>query len=286
MGCRHLPVRELETGKGAVTFDRTRIMGVLNVTPDSFSDGGRYFSVEDAYARALEIEAQGADFLDIGGESTRPGSLPVGAEEEQRRVLPVLERVAGKVSIPISIDTWRASTARLALEAGADMINDVTALRGDKEMLPLAVRRNVPVVLMHALWPPETMQNNPEYQDVVKDVVAFLEERGRYAVSMGMKREKIIIDPGIGFGKTLAHNLELLRNLPRLLSTGYLVLVGPSRKSFLGMLLGGKPVGERDWGTAGAVAVCAALGAHIVRVHNVSAIRDVTRVVDAIVWQV
>jgi dihydropteroate synthase len=271
----------LETLKGTIVFDRTRLMGVLNLTPDSFFDGGVHDGAERGYARGMELEQQGADILDVGGESTRPGSLPVTAEEESRRVLPVLERLARRLSIPISIDTNKAAVASRAFEAGASMLNDVTALRNDPGMGPLVAARKAPVILMHALWPPATMQSAPEYVDVVEDVRAFLHSRAAFAQQCGVARERIVLDPGIGFGKTLEHNLELLRELPRLLSLGHAILVGPSRKSFVGAILD-QPASARLWGTAGAVALCAAAGAQLVRVHDVAEMRDVVRVVDAV----
>ncbi len=260
-------------------------MGVVNVTPDSFSDGGLHASTEAAVGRALQLVEQGADIIDIGGESTRPGSPRVPLEEELARVIPVVERVVQSVQVPVSVDTYKAEVARRAIEAGASIVNDVTALRGDPDMARIVGKAKVPVVLMHSLWPPETMQKDPQYVDVVEDVSWFLEERARYAMGFGVPRDRIVLDPGIGFGKTLEHNLALLRDIPRLAALGYPLLVGPSRKSFLGMLLD-RPVDQRLAGPAGAVALCAALGAHIVRVHDVREMRDVVRVVDAVVWQV
>ncbi|MBM4354517.1 MAG: dihydropteroate synthase [Deltaproteobacteria bacterium] len=260
-------------------------MGVVNVTPDSFSDGGSFASTDAAVARALELAELGADVIDIGGESTRPGSQGVALEEELSRVIPVVERVVREVSVPVSVDTHKAEVARRAVDVGAAIVNDVTALRGDPQMARTVARAKVPIVLMHALWPPATMQEQPAYVDVVEDVAWFLEERARFAMGFGIERDRIVVDPGIGFGKTLEHNLALLRDLPRLAALGYPLLVGPSRKSFLGMLLD-RPVDQRLAGTAGAVALCAALGAHLVRVHDVREMRDVVRVVDAVVWQV
>lgn len=275
----------LETRCGELSFDRTRIMGIVNVTPDSFSDGGRFAAVDAAVEHALAQVAAGADILDIGGESTRPGADPVPEEVELARVVPVIEALRSQVSVPISIDTYKMAVAKAALLAGADIVNDVTALRGDPEMARFVGSEKVPVVLMHALWPPATMQEAPEYVDVVEDVASFLEDRARYAMAFGAKRDQIVVDPGIGFGKTTEHNLALLRDVPRLLALGYPVLVGPSRKRFIGDLTG-RPASERLSGTIGAVAVCAAAGANIIRVHDVEAIGDAVRVVDAIVWQV
>ena len=275
----------LETRCGAIHFDRTRIMGVVNVTPDSFYDGGELPTVDEAVARAMEMAEAGADIIDIGGESTRPGSPRVSLDEELARVVPVVEEVARRTDLPVSVDTYKAEVARRALDVGAALVNDVTALRGDADMVKVVAAAGAPVVLMHALWPPESMQEKPEYFDVVEDVLAFLEGRASLAMGFGVSRDRIIVDPGIGFGKTLEHNLELLRNIPALLGSGYTVLVGPTNKSFIGRLTG-RPVTERQWGTAGAVAVCAASGAHLVRVHDAANMKDVTRVVDAIVWQV
>ena len=277
--------KTLETCAGAIQFDRTRIMGIINVTPDSFYDGGRYSTVEAAVARAVEMAEAGADIIDVGGESTRPGSPRVPLDEEFKRVVPVVAEIVKRTGLPVSVDTYKAEGAKGALDAGAGLVNDVTALRGDAEMVKVVARSGAPVVLMHSLWPPETMQEQPEYVDVVQDVQAFLEARASLAMGFGVSRDKIVLDPGIGFGKTLEHNLELLRNLPALLSSGYPILAGPSNKSFIGQLTG-KPASERAWGTAGAVAVCAASGAHLVRVHDVATMKDVVRVVDAIVWQV
>jgi dihydropteroate synthase len=275
----------LTTRCGELPFDRTRIMGILNVTPDSFYDGGHLATTEAAVEHGLSLVEAGADILDVGGESTRPGARSVDVATEIGRVVPVIEALAARIQVPISIDTYKAPVAAAALAAGAAMVNDVTALRGDAEMVRLVGREKVPVVLMHALWPPATMQDDPEYVDVSEDVAHFLEERARYAMAFGVRRDAIIVDPGIGFGKTLAHNLELLRNLPHLLSLGYPVLVGPSRKRFIGELTG-KDVHERLAGTMGAAALCAASGAHLLRVHDVAAVRDAVRVVDAVVWQV
>ena len=268
-----------------MSFDRTRIMGIINVTPDSFSDGGHFAGVDEAVEHAVALVAAGADILDVGGESTRPGAEPLPMAEELARVVPVIEALRTRVDVPISIDTYKMAVARAALLAGADIVNDVTALRGDPEMVRFVGSEKVPVVLMHALWPPATMQESPEYVDVVEDIASFLEDRARYAMAFGVPRESIIVDPGIGFGKATEHNLAILRDIPRFLAMGYPVLVGPSRKRFIGDLTG-RPASDRLSGTIGAVAVCAAAGANIVRVHDVEAIRDAVRVVDAIVWQV
>jgi dihydropteroate synthase len=251
--------------------ERTLIMGVLNITPDSFSDGGEFFSFEDAVSQGKKLAAEGADLLDVGGESTRPGSRPLGEEEEIRRVVPVIKELCGQIPIPISVDTRRAEVAAQALEAGAEMINDISALRHDPQMAALAAARRVSVVLMHMRGEPETMQVDPHYDDLTGEIHEFF-------------RERIILDPGIGFGKSLEkkHNLILLKNLGAFTDLGKPLLVGPSRKAFIGKILD-LPPGEREEGTLGAVAVAICSGARIVRVHEVARTRRLVQVVDAIV---
>ena len=251
---------------------RVLIMGILNVTPDSFSDGGRFLSPDAAVERALAMEKEGADIIDVGGESARPGADPVPVEEELRRVLPVLERLRGKLRIPISIDTTKAEVAEAALRAGASIVNDISALRFDPAMAPLVAKFGAGLVLMHMLGTPKTMQQAPHYEDVVTEVRDFLAERAQYAQSQGIPREAIAVDPGIGFGKTVEHNLELLRRLPELVELGFPVLVGPSRKSFIGAILG-LGVEERLEGTLAACAVAVVRGADILRVHDVKEVR-------------
>ena len=251
---------------------RVLIMGILNVTPDSFSDGGRFLSPDAAVERALAMEKEGADIIDVGGESSRPGAEPVPVEEELRRVLPVLERLRGKLRIPISIDTTKAEVAEAALRAGASIVNDISALRFDPAMAPLVAKFGAGLVLMHMLGTPKTMQQAPHYEDVVTEVRDFLAERAQYAQSQGIPREAIAVDPGIGFGKTVEHNLELLRRLPELVELGFPVLVGPSRKSFIGAILG-FGVEERLEGTLAACAVAVVRGADILRVHDVKEVR-------------
>ncbi|HAF70698.1 MAG: Dihydropteroate synthase [Acetothermia bacterium 64_32] len=258
--------RDLE-GEG-----RVLIMGILNVTPDSFSDGGRFLSPDAAVERALVMEGEGADIIDIGGESSRPGAEPVSVEEELGRVLPVLERLRGRLRIPISIDTTKAEVAEAALRAGASIVNDISALRFDPAMAPLVAEFGAGLVLMHMLGTPKTMQQSPHYDDVVREVRGFLAERAQYAQSQGIPREAIAVDPGIGFGKTVEHNLELLRRLPELVELGFPVLVGPSRKSFIGAILD-LPVEERLEGTLAACAVAVVRGADILRVHDVRQVR-------------
>jgi len=275
-----LPSRTLLLG------ERTLVMGVLNVTPDSFSDGGLYLVPREAAERALELERAGADILDIGGESTRPGSASVTAEEELRRVLPVLERLRGKLRIPISIDTRKAAVAEAAIAAGAEIINDVSALRAGPMLAGVARRRRVPVVLMHMRGTPRTMQQRPFARNVLRDVAVGLRAALARARKAGLRRSQILLDPGIGFGKSYEQNYELLAHLPQLAALGYPLLVGPSRKAFIGAALGKKgsplPPDERLWGTAAAVAASVLGGAHIVRVHDVAEMVQVARVTDAI----
>jgi len=255
-------------------------MGVLNVTPDSFSDGGRFLDLEAAVRRGIELAAEGADVVDVGGESTRPGSDPVPAQVEMDRVVPVIKRLAAELDTPISIDTTKPEVARAALDSGALILNDVTGGR-DPRMLRVARDTGAGMVLMHMLGEPKTMQEDPRYDDVVADVRAHLGERVDAAVRAGIERERLCVDPGIGFGKTLQHNLALLRRIGEFAELGRPVMVGPSRKSFLGKILG-TDVDDRLEGTAGAVAWAAGHGAHIVRVHDVREMVRVVRVVDAI----
>ncbi len=256
-------------------------MGILNVTPDSFSDGGQFFDLGRAVEHGLDMVNEGAAVLDIGGESTRPGSQSVSSAEQIHRVVPVIEALAERVAVPISIDTHDVVVARAALRAGASIINDITAL-ADERMAELAVEEQVPVVLMHMQGTPATMQVEPSYADVVAEVRDFLVERARRAEGMGVVGERIFIDPGIGFGKTLEHNLLLLKHLDALTATGYRVLVGPSRKRFLGTITGRDTPAGRVFGTAAAVATCVAAGVAVIRVHDVGAMRDVVRVTQAI----
>ena len=255
------------------------VMGVVNVTPDSFSDGGRYLAARDAIARGHELVAQGADILDLGGESTRPGAEPVGVREELRRVVPVLEGLA-RAGARLSIDTTKAPVARAALAAGADVVNDVSALRFDPELAGVVAAADCDVCLMHMLGEPRTMQQHPRYDDVVADVKAFLEERLALAVAEGIAEERVWLDPGIGFGKTAAHNLELLRRLDELVALGRPVVVGTSRKSFLGRITG-REVGERVAGTIATSVLALQRGAAIFRVHDVAPVADALAVAAA-----
>ncbi len=261
--------------------ERTLVMGVLNVTPDSFSDGGVHFSERAAIDRAVEMVEQGADIVDIGGESTRPGSDPVPADVERRRVLPVIERLARQLpGLPISIDTRKAEVAAAALEAGATLVNDVTA-GTDPTMFDVVRAAGSGMVLMHMKGEPKTMQEAPHYDDVVAEVRGYLAERVEAAVFAGIQPERIAIDPGIGFGKDLGHNLTLIHHVDALLELGRPVLVGPSRKRFIGTLLDA-PEGQRVEGTAAAVVWMVIRGVHAVRVHDVREIVRVVRVIDAI----
>jgi dihydropteroate synthase len=259
------------------------VMGIVNVTPDSFSDGGMYLDADAAVAHAVQLAAEGAGILDVGGESTRPGAEPVGREEELRRVVPVVAGI--REALPdtrVSIDTCKAAVAAAALDAGASLVNDVTALRGDPEMAELVASRAVDVCLMHMQGEPRTMQDAPRYEDVVGEVRTFLEERLAFAVAQGVAEERVILDPGIGFGKTAEHNLELLRRLDEIVAIGRPVLVGTSRKSFLGRLTG-RGVDERLPGTIATNVIALERGASIFRVHEVAPVVDALRIAAATV---
>ena len=261
---------------------RPLVMGVLNITPDSFADHGRYFDHDAALAQARALVAAGTDLLDIGGESTRPFADPVSLEEELRRVLPVIEILAAELAVPISIDTYKAPVARAALEAGATLINDISALRFDPDMAPLAAAYQAPVVLMHMQGNPRDMQVRPHYDDLLGEIRDFFRERLHFAGSQGLTPDLLILDPGIGFGKTSQHNLEILNHLDVFVELGCPLLVGPSRKAFIGHLTG-QPAGEeRDIGTLAALAVAVWRGARIVRTHNVAYARQFLAVLDAI----
>ena len=256
-------------------------MGVVNVTPDSFSDGGRFLDAGAAVAHARRLSVEGADFVDIGGESTRPGASPVEDDEELRRVLPVIERVAAHDDAPtISVDTTKAGVAAAAIDAGARLVNDVSALRFDAEMAGVVAGSGVDCCLMHMLGEPRTMQEDPRYDDVVAEVKRFLEERLAHAVAEGVAEERVWLDPGIGFGKTLEHNLELLRRLDEIVAIGRPVVVGTSRKSFLGKLTG-RSTGERLPGTIATSVMAYERGASVFRVHEVAEVRDALSVAAA-----
>lgn len=271
-----LPSRTLALG------ERTLIMGVLNVTPDSFSDGRHFVDPAKAVARAFEMERAGADILDIGGESTRPGSRAIFAQEEMDRVLPVLDKLRGRLKIPISIDTQKAEVAEAAAMAGAEIINDVSALRSDPELAKVARRHRLPIILMHMRGTPRSMQKGSFARNVLRDVINGLREAAVRAKQAGIAKSQIILDPGIGFGKNYAQNFELLARLPELARLGCPLLVGASRKAFIGHALGGVPPEQRIWGTAAAVAASIFGGAHMVRVHDVAEMAQVVRIADSI----
>jgi len=258
------------------------IMGVLNVTPDSFSDGGSFFAPDKAVAHGRQMASDGAAIIDVGPESTRPGAEPVSAREQIKRAIPVIEALSTALNIPISIDTHNPEVAGAALQAGASMINDITALT-DEHIGELATRYQAGIILMHIQGSPQTMQVEPQYKDVVAEVLHFLIGRAKRAQTLGIVKEKIFIDPGIGFGKTVEHNLELLRNIDRFVKSGCRVAAGTSRKSFIGALTGKDKPAERLFGTAATVALCAAAGVSIVRVHDVAQMADVVKTANAIV---
>ncbi len=273
---------KLQWPSGSIDFtDGCVVMGVLNVTDDSFSDGGKFADVEQAAAHGLDMVTAGAVIIDVGPESTRPGSEPVSTDEQIARAIPVIEKLRGQTDAVISIDTSDAEVAAAALDAGANMINDVTAM-SDGRMGRLAAKRKVPIVLMHMQGSPKTMQAEPKYDDVAGEVRDYLVERAELAERLGVKKEMIFIDPGIGFGKTTEHNLEILRNIDVFAGTGYRVLMGTSRKRFIGQLTGKDTPEDRVMGTAATVAISAAMGASIVRVHDVGEMVDVVKVTNAL----
>ena len=263
----------------------THIMGILNVTPDSFSDGGDYFDLAKAVDRVFELQEQGADIIDIGGESTRPGSTPVAVGQEMARVIPIIEKTKPHLGIPISVDTYKSSVAQAALEAGADIVNDISGGRFDAQMVNVVSRFNAGYVIMHIKGEPRNMQNNPTYENVIEEISNILQTCIQTAKQAGVPSESIVIDPGIGFGKRLKDNFRLINELDRFLPLGLPLLVGPSRKSFIGELLD-LPAQERLEGTAAAVSAAILRGAHIVRVHDVLEMKRVATVADAIVGKV
>jgi len=271
-----LPARTLALGQ------HTLVMGILNVTPDSFSDGGLYLDANAAVARAIAMKAAGADIIDVGGESTRPGSAGVSAEEEMRRILPILRGLRGKIRIPISVDTSKAEVAEAAAEAGAEIVNDVTGLRNDPRIAEVARRRKLGLILMHMRGTPQTMQTTPFARDVIRDVNVGLRRSIALASKAGVAKSQIVIDPGIGFGKSHEQNCEILRRLPEFAKLGFPLLVGTSRKSFLGTALKQNTENDRIWGTAATVAASILQGAHIVRVHDVAEMAQVARVTDVV----
>jgi dihydropteroate synthase len=280
---------ELKLRSGVLKLgERTLVMGVLNVTPDSFSDGGKFLDVKRAVVRAVAMQRDGADIIDIGAESTRPGSVGISAAQEMRRLLPVLEALRGKLKIPISVDTQKAAVAELALRAGAEIVNDISSLRGDPQLARVAAEHGAPLILMHMRGTPRTMQKGPFARNVMRDVVSGLLKSIAIARQFCVKRTQIVIDPGIGFGKSYAQNYELLAKLPELARLGYPVMVGTSRKGFLGATLAknGKPasVDQRVWATAATVAASILNGAHIVRVHDVAEMKQVALAMDMLLY--
>ena len=271
-----LPTRTLILG------ERTLVMGVVNVTSDSFSDGGLYLAAAAAAKHAIDLERAGADIIDIGGESTRPGSHPTPVETELGRVVPVLEKLRGRLKVPISIDTRRAPVAEAAAGTGAEILNDTSGLRDDPHLAAAARRHRLAVILMHRRGKPENMQRGPFTRDVMKDVRAGLHDSARCAIEAGILRSRIMLDPGIGFGKSFPQNFELLARLAELAELGYPIVVGPSRKGFIGDALGGAPAQKRAWGTAATVTAAILAGAHVVRVHDVAEMAQVARVADGI----
>ncbi len=272
----------LEWAGGKLDFTSgTLVMGILNVTPDSFSDAGQFLEPAKAVEHGVQMAQQGAAIIDVGAESTRPGSEPVSVAQQIDRAVPVIEALAKKVEVPISIDTYNVEVAKSALVAGASVINDITAL-ADNDMARLAAEEDIPVILMHMQGTPTTMQKEPKYDDVVSEVLQFLKERAQKAREFGIDREKIFIDPGIGFGKTLEHNLKLLKNIDKFVNSGYRVLAGTSRKSFIGAITGKERPADRVLGTAATVALCVEKGVSIVRVHDVANMMDVVKITQVI----
>lgn len=271
-----LPSRTLVLG------ERTLLMGVLNVTPDSFSDGGEFLDPEAAAARAFEIERAGADILDVGGESTRPGSRSLSDREELTRILPVLKMLRGKLKIPVSIDTQKAEVAQVAIAEGAEIVNDVSALQSDDKLAEIVARAHVAIILMHMRGKPRTMQKGPFARGVIRDVLRGLREALRRAERAGIRSSRIVIDPGIGFGKNYQQNFEVLARLPELAKLGRPLLVGTSRKAFIGATLDNAPVEQRAWGTAATVTASILNGAHIARVHDVKEMAQVAKIADRI----
>ncbi len=260
---------------------RTHIMGILNVTPDSFFDGGRYIAREKAVEHGIKMFEQGADIIDVGGESTRPYSKRIPVEEELERVIPVIEELAKEIDIPISIDTYKSRVAEEAIHAGASIINDISSFRFDPKMPKVASEAGVPVVLMHMKGRPEDMQDSPDYDNLILEIISFLEAAKKEAIRNGIKQDHIIIDPGIGFGKRVEHNLEIIRSLSSFSLLASPILIGPSNKAFIGQIVG-KDLEQRETGTMAAIACAIMNGAHIVRVHNVKKAVETARMVDAI----
>jgi dihydropteroate synthase len=278
---------QLKLRSGNLTLGkRTLVMGVLNVTPDSFSDGGAFLRAKNAVQQALAMQHQGADIIDIGAASSRPGSAEISIGQELGRLLPVLEALRGRLNIPISVDTQKAAVVEVSLGAGAEILNDISGLRRDPRIAEVAAKYNAPLILMHMRGTPRTMQKGPFARDVIKDVVSGLRKSIAIARKHGVERSQIVIDPGIGFGKSFDQNYELLAKLPLIAKLGYPLLVGTSRKGFLGATLArdGKPAasGERIWGTAASVTASILNGAHIVRVHDVAEMKQIALVTDCL----
>ncbi len=270
-------------GKVLDLGSRTHVMGILNATPDSFSDGGQYAEAERALTHARDMAAAGADIIDIGGESTRPGAAPLAEEEELRRIIPLIERLSSELAVPISVDTYKSSVAKKAIEAGASIVNDISGLRFSRDMANVVADSGVAVIIMHIKGTPRDMQQDPVYDDVVGEIMAYLEEGIGLAVKAGVDREKILIDPGIGFGKTLEHNLIILNRLEEFQALGRPIVLGSSRKKFIGTVLGIPAPEQRIDGTAATVAIGIEHGARVVRVHDVARMAQVARMTDAIV---
>jgi dihydropteroate synthase len=280
-----MPVREWKLARRSLRYgERTLVMGVLNVTPDSFSDGGKYFSLADALAHAEQMIAEGADIIDIGGESTRPGSEFVSEEEELRRVIPVIEKLAARSSVPISIDTTKSAVARAALEAGAEIVNDISGLRFDPAIADVAAEAKAGLILMHSRGTPKIMQQLPPVENILSEVISGLRESISLAQQGGVSRESIAIDPGIGFGKTAEQNVELIAKLAQLATEfpDFPIMIGTSGKGFIGKLLNDAAVTERLHGTIATVVAAVLKGAHIVRVHDVKPLVEAVRVADAV----
>jgi dihydropteroate synthase len=274
-------MKDLKFGK------KPLVMGILNVTPDSFSDGGKFLSVDEAVNHAIKMEEEGADIIDVGGESTRPGAKSVSINKEISRVIPVIKKLVEKISIPISVDTYKSEVAQKTLDIGVSMINDITALRGDGKLVEVVAKYDVPICLMHMKGTPKNMQLNPEYEDVVQEIKKFLKERARYAKSKGIKKKNIIVDPGLGFGKRtgkgIEDNLEILNRLAELKDLGYPIMIGASRKTFIGNFFGGGenlPVYKRLEGSLAAAVVAIVNGANIIRVHDVKETKNIINFVD------
>ena len=280
-----MPTRDWKLARRSLPYgDRTLVMGILNVTPDSFSDGGRFFSFDRAIAQAEQLIAEGADIIDVGGESTRPGSEFVSEAEELRRVIPVIERLASNVSVPISIDTTKAAVARAALDAGAEIVNDISGLRFEPELAKEVANASAGLVLMHSRGTPKDMQQLPPVEDILDELVSGLHESVAVALEHGVTPESIAIDPGIGFGKTVLQNLEIVANLDHLAAefADFPIMIGTSRKSFIGKLLNGAPADQRLYGTIATTVVAVQNGAHIVRVHDVKAAVEAVKLADAL----